>query len=151
MTLINRFPSWRVKVDENFWSFANASSIARDALSLSPLNFDMVVTGYRLIIVPSGPRPVGRPCLVSLPLLFFSSLVPCLRVVEAFLFTGTVRAIFCRSSVGRTLAPRVEGHRFDSCRPFCFILAACAGLGLTLPSYTLILQSRVNQYIQWYQ
>ena len=85
MTLIHLFPSWRVKVDENFWSFANASSIARDALSLSPLNFDMVVTGYRLIIVPSGPRPVGRPCLVSLPLLFFSLLMPHLRVVGAFL------------------------------------------------------------------
>ena len=71
MTLINRSPSQRVKVDGNFWRFANASSIARDTLSLSLLNFDMVVTGYRLIIVPSGPRPVGRPCLVSLPLLFF--------------------------------------------------------------------------------
>ena len=72
MTLINRFPSWRVKVDGNVWRFANASSIAWDALSLSPFNFDMVVTGYRLIIVPSGPIPVGRPCLVFLPLLFFS-------------------------------------------------------------------------------
>ena len=93
MTLINRFPSRRVKVDGNVWRFANASSIAPYALSLSPLNFDMVVTGYRLIIVPSGPRPVGRPCLVSLPLLFFLLLVPRLRVVGAFILSGTVRAV----------------------------------------------------------
>ena len=85
MTLINRLPSRRVKVDGNVWRFANTSTIAWDDLSLSPLNFDMVVTGYRLIIVPSGHRPVGRPCLVSLPLLFFSLLVPRLRVVGVFL------------------------------------------------------------------
>ena len=54
MTLINRFPSRRVKIDGNVWRFYNASSIAWDDLSLSPLNFDMVVTGYCLIIVPSG-------------------------------------------------------------------------------------------------
>ena len=84
-TLINLFPSRRVKFDGKVWRFANASSIARDALSLSPLNFDMVVTGYCLIIVPPGPLPVGRPCLVSLPLLFFLSLVPRYGVDRAFL------------------------------------------------------------------
>ena len=71
MTLINHFPSRRMKVDGNVWRFANTSSIDRDALSLSPLNFDMLAIGYRLIIVLSGPRPVGCPCLVSLPLLLF--------------------------------------------------------------------------------
>ena len=81
------------EVDGNIWRFANASSIYRDALSLSQLNFDMVVTGYRIIIIPSGPRPVGRPCLVSLPLLLFSLLVPRLGVVGEFLFTGTVYAL----------------------------------------------------------
>ena len=126
-----------MKVDGNVWSFANASSISRDALSLSPLNFDMVVTGYCLIIVPSGPHPFGRHCLVSLPLLFFSLLVSRLRVVRAFLLTGAVCALSrLRFSavahlVDRSLRTRkVTGS--ITCRLCCFILASCAGLGLTL-------------------
>ena len=138
MTLINRFPSRRVKVDGIVWRFANTSSIAWDALSLSPLNFDMVVTGYPLIIVPSGPpRLVGRPCLVSLPLLFFSSLVPRLRVVGAFLLSNTVCALTrLRFSTGAQLVEcslcvrKVTGS--FPCRRCCFILVACTGLGLTL-------------------
>ena len=137
MTLINRFPSRRVKVDGNVWRFANASSIARDALSLSPLNFDMVVTGYRLIIVPSGPRPVGRPCLVSLPLLLFLSLMPRLRVVGSFLLTGTVCALswLLFSAVVQWVERSLRARKITGSIAFrrcCLILAACAGLVLTL-------------------
>ena len=122
MTLINRLPSWRVKVDGNVWRFDNASLIAWDALSLSPLNFDMVVTGYCLIIVLSGTRPVGRPCLVSLLLMLFSSLVPrlapfaCSRGVSFYWYLLRAPPVtgLCNSSVGRALYPRAEGHWIDS-------------------------------------
>ena len=109
MTLINLFPSWRVKVDGNVWRFANASSIARDTLSLSPLNFDMIVTGYRLIIVPPGPRPVGRPFLVSFPLLFFSSL-PGVLASSVLFVVGT------RNVVGAflLLVPFARCHGYNS-------------------------------------
>ena len=123
MTLIHISPSRRVKVDGNVWRFANASSIAWDALSLSLLNFDMLVTGYCLIIVPSGPRPVGRPCLVSLPLLFFRCW--CHVSFTWYRFREAGVTVTCRSSVGRAILPFAEGHRC------CFILAAFAGVRLT--------------------
>ena len=149
MTLINRFPSRRVKVDGNVWRFANASSIAWDALSLSPLNFDMVVTGYHLIIVPSGPLPVGRPCLVSLPLLFFSSLPGVLASSVLFVvgvaftcsrgvsFTGTVRTLsrLRLSAVAQLLERPLRVRKVadsNPCQPCGFIVAACVGLGLTI-------------------
>ena len=137
MTLINRFPSQRVKVDGNVWRFSNASVIARDALSLSPLNFDMVVTEYCVIIVSSGPRPVGRPCLVSLPLLLFSLLVPHLRVVGAFIFTGTICTplTLLFSAVAQLVEHSLRSRKVTGsipCRPCCFILAVCSVLVLTL-------------------
>ena len=109
ITLINCFPSRRVKVDGNVWRFDNASSIARNALSLSPFNFDMLVTGYCLIIVRRGLVRLG--VLAWCPCLFCYFCCWCHVYFNWYRFR---EATVAGSLVGIAFSPRAEGLRFDS-------------------------------------